>query len=99
MFLDTEIDEVNFKHIARTIDDSGFTLEQTEAILWYEVYPALESNLRSPAGVWSGWSDEWLAKTIGSTPRSKAVKGNRSVVKEIKRCWCEVCGYSERGAK
>lgn len=98
LFLDTEIDEVSFKYIARTIDDSGFTLEQAEDILWYEVYPVLEANLRSPAGVWSGWPDEWLAKTIGSTPRPKAVKGDRSVIKEIERCWDVVCGYSKSSA-
>lgn len=68
-------------------------------MLWYEVYPALESNLRSPAGEWSGWPDECLARSIRSTPLPKAVKGDRFVIKEIERCWGVVCGYSKSGAK
>lgn len=99
LFLDTEVDERTVRHIAQTIDDSAFTLEQVEDILWYEVYPALESNLRSPAGMWSGWPDEWLKETIESTPRPASIRGARSVINEIIRCWVLVCEHSKRSAK
>lgn len=90
LFLDTEIDELTFKYIARTISESRFSLPEIEEILWYEVYPILESNLRCVAGVWEGWSDEWLIQHLPASVRPNAIRGNPTIIKEIKRCWLQV---------
>jgi hypothetical protein len=90
LFLDTEVDELTFKYIARTISESEFSLPEIEEILWYEVYPVLEGNLRSVAGVWEGWPDEWLIQHLPASVRPSAIHGEPSIIKEIKRCWLQV---------
>lgn len=90
LFLDTETDELTYHYIARTVLESKMSLADVEDILWYEVYPVLESNLRSVAGVWSGWPDEWLLQNLPAPIRPGSIKGKRWVIKEIKRCWQHV---------
>lgn len=87
LFLDTEIEDSTLKYIARTVSESEFSLSEVEDILWYEVYPVLESNLRGVAGVWEGWSDAWLLQNLPATVRPTAIHGEPSIIKEIKRCW------------
>lgn len=87
LFLDTEIEDSTFKYIACTVSESDFYLSEVEDILWYEVYPVLESNLRSVAGVWEGWSDAWLLQNLSAAVRPTAIHGEPSIIKEIKRCW------------
>lgn len=93
LFLDTELDEKTFKYIAAELEKSGVSTQEAERILWNEVFPVLESNLTSVAGVWDGWSDEWLIKHIKETHENNTIQGNASVVEEIKRCWTEVLKY------
>ncbi|NAT17101.1 hypothetical protein CU663_19210, partial [Pseudomonas syringae pv. actinidifoliorum] len=38
--------------------------DQLQSILWNEVYPALEGNLKSIVGEWAGWTDEFLIEHI-----------------------------------
>ena len=90
LFLDTEIDELTFNYIARSISESDLSLFEAEEILWYEVYPVLESNLRSVAGVWDGWPDEWLLQNLPASIRPSAIHGESSIIKEIKHCWQQV---------
>ncbi|BFM21346.1 DUF7079 family protein [Gilvimarinus japonicus] len=90
LFLDTEIEDYVFKYIARTISECELSLSETEEILWYEVYPVLEGNLRSVAGVWEGWPDSWLLQNLPAPVRPSAIHGEPSIVKEIKRCWQQV---------
>jgi hypothetical protein len=66
------------------------SLSEAEEILWYEVYPVLEGNLRSVAGVWEGWSDSWLVQNLPAPVRLIAIDGDTSIIKEIKRCWRQV---------
>jgi hypothetical protein len=99
LFLDTEVDDVTFKYIARTISESGRSLSEVEDILWYEVYPVLESNLRSVAGVWDGWPDSWLLQNLPAAVRPEAIHGDSYIIKEIERCWLNVVElYSEQNA-
>jgi hypothetical protein len=99
LFLDTEVDDVTFKYIARTISESGLSLPEVEDILWYEVYPVLESNLRSVAGVWDGWPDSWLLQNLPAAVRPNVIHGDASIIKEIKRCWLKVVEfYAEQNA-
>ena len=64
LFLDTELDQSDYRDIATQIENSGFSKSETEEILWSEVFPALADNLRIVAGEWSGFSDEWLRDRI-----------------------------------
>ena len=90
LFLDTEINEVNYQYIARIVSESSLSLTEIENILWHEVYPVLESNLRSVAGVWDGWSDEWLLLHLNVCSEPGAIHGRSSIIKEIQRCWAHV---------
>lgn len=93
LFLDTEIDDVTFKCIARVISESELSLSEAEDALWYEVYPVLESNLRCVAGVWEGWSDSWLLQNLPAPVRPNTIHGDASIIKEIKRCWLKVVEF------
>ena len=90
LFLDTEIDELTYKYIARTVEESNLILSEVENILWHEVYPVLEGNLRSVAGVWEGWPDEWLLQNFKVCDKPGAIHGETSIIKEIKNCWSHV---------
>jgi len=90
LFLDTEIEDYVFEFIARTISECGLSLSEAEEILWYEVYPVLEGNLRSVAGVWEGWPDSWLLQNLPAPVRPSAIYGDPIIIKEIKRYWQKV---------
>ncbi|ETX11325.1 hypothetical protein MUS1_11030 [Marinomonas ushuaiensis DSM 15871] len=90
LFLDTEITDTTYEYIARTIDESGLSLVEAENILWYEVYPVLEKNLRSITGVWDGWSDAWLLEHLSRRSFAGDVRGRSSTKKEIKASWLRV---------
>ncbi|WP_442799923.1 DUF7079 family protein [Pseudomonas sp. AA27] len=90
LFLDTEIDHGTFTYVAKAVIDSQYSSEEIRIILWGEVFPVLESNLRSVAGEWAGWTDDWLVKHLkvceGPVPPTSA----GSIAAEISRCWIEV---------
>lgn len=90
LFLDTEIEDYVFKYIARTVSECELSLSEAEDVLWYEVYPVLEGNLRSVAGVWEGWPDSWLLQNLPARVRPSAIHGDPTIIKEIKRCWQRV---------
>lgn len=91
LFLDTEIDDVTFDYVARTVIETEYTPEEMYMILWGEVYPVLESNLRSVTGVWSGWSDEWLLEHIKlSDGKPTAIHGSSIIIGDIKHCWAAI---------
>ncbi|MCV6627350.1 MAG: hypothetical protein OIF38_14720 [Cellvibrionaceae bacterium] len=90
LFLDAEMNDHVFSYIARTVYECGISLAEAEEILWYEVYPVLEGNLRSVAGVWDGWPDPWLLENLPSPVRPSAIHGETSIIKYIKRCWQQV---------
>ena len=50
LFLDTELTEAFYRYIARTVIESGYGPAEIRGILWDEVFPVLELNLRHPAG-------------------------------------------------
>ena len=55
-FLDTEITDSTFDYVARVVLDTGYSPQEIHSILWGEVFPALEGNLKSIAGEWAGWT-------------------------------------------
>jgi hypothetical protein len=63
-FLDTELDEIAHKYIAKVVVDSGYEPQEIHNILWKEVLPAVGDNLRIVAGEWAGFNPEWLKERI-----------------------------------
>lgn len=63
-YLDTELQDYDFKHIASKIKESPYSLEEVKQIHKEEVFPVLYWNLLSVAGVWSGFQEEWLVMEI-----------------------------------
>ncbi|MGO4323774.1 DUF7079 family protein [Pseudomonas sp. KB_12] len=55
LFLDTEIDDLTCDYIARAVLETNYSPKEIHSILWNEVFPVLETNLRSVAGEWAGW--------------------------------------------
>lgn len=100
LFLDTELDQSSYRHIASEIEASGYSIQELEDILWQEVFPALADNLRIVAGEWAGFSDEWLQERILNVMNGAekgpgfwgltTVKQTRRIVseswKEVRRC-------------
>ncbi len=96
MFLDTELQEHDYKSIARRVLESSLTPKEISVALWSEVFPALASNLQSVAGEWSGFDSEWLAKTIQDRSASRTgpvtfgLISARDVRELIKASWLNV---------
>jgi len=60
LWLDTELADYQFDHIARVIVASPYSLEELMTIHDEEVAPALSANLLSVAGEWAGFDSAWL---------------------------------------
>ncbi len=99
LFLDTEVDEIAHKYIARVIIESGFKQEEIHNILWKEVFPAVGDNLRCVAGEWAGFDSEWLKERILSVIQeqpslsSYGIISVEAVVDITKEEWSKVCSY------
>lgn len=59
-WLDTDLVDFQFNHIARVIASSPYSIQEMRAIHDYEVAPAVSANLASMAGEWAGFDGEWL---------------------------------------
>ncbi|GEO23520.1 DUF7079 family protein [Cyclobacterium qasimii] len=59
-YLDTELQEEDFKEICKTFHKSPYDLEEIMDIDRYEVFPVLQMNLLSVAGEWEGFDKDWL---------------------------------------
>jgi hypothetical protein len=70
-YLDTELGDSDFREIAFTILNSPYSLDEVKSINKYEVFPVLQGNLLSPAGVWAGFDEDWLVDKISSRLASK----------------------------
>lgn len=86
-FLDTELTEASLAWVASVMTQSPYTLDQLHSILWHELYPALRWNLRSMAGEWAGWTDEFLIEHVRVRSFEPAVPRSGAVGDEIARCW------------
>ncbi len=63
-FLDTELQENDYKRIAAILAKSPYTPAQLEDILRHEVYPVCRQNLLCPAGEWVAFDEQWLAERL-----------------------------------
>ncbi|MBU2588002.1 MAG: hypothetical protein KJ872_07815 [Alphaproteobacteria bacterium] len=64
VFLDTELDPQEYSHIADVIRQSGYAAGEAEAIFRDEVAPAFSVNLRSVAGEWQGWPEDYVRDRV-----------------------------------
>jgi len=63
-YLDTELQDSDFRYIALKIIESPYSLEEAMEINKYELFPVLQPNLLSVAGVWDGFNETWLIAGI-----------------------------------
>ncbi|WP_223607739.1 hypothetical protein [Chryseobacterium sp. OSA05B] len=70
-YLDTELQDSDFRYIAKTILESPYTFEDVKTINTYEVFPVLQSNLLQPAGEWACFNEKWLIEAITSHLETK----------------------------
>ncbi len=64
LYLDTELQEYTYHHIAKIIAESSYTFSQVRQIDKAEVFPVLYPNMISAIGVWDGFHNTWLIETI-----------------------------------
>lgn len=83
-FLDTELDDDDHQRIAKMLSSSPYSLRQIEDILKHEVYPALIWNLRSIAGEWAGFDQDWLIHQI------KPNLNKRPIIRWPLLQWCMI---------
>jgi hypothetical protein len=63
-YLDTQLEDSDLRHIAFTFLESPYTIDEVRMINKYEVFPILQANLLSTAGVWAGFDEDWLVDKI-----------------------------------
>jgi len=63
-YLDTELNDADFKRIAGILKDSGYSFEKLKQIDYEEVAPVVYPNTLSVAGEWAGFNEEWLIEEI-----------------------------------
>jgi len=59
-FLDNELGESDYEHIAKVLAVTKYTEEQIADILIEEVCPACKLNMYSVAGEWICFDSDWL---------------------------------------
>ena len=64
LWLDTPTDGGDIAFIVGVLERSGYDDREIDRIMFHEVAPALQRNLLSPAGVWVGFDQVWLAAEI-----------------------------------
>ena len=67
LFLDTEV-RWFLPRAAHEAVVAGFSWEETQHALLFQVGPVVEHNLADVAGEWAGWPDEWLWGAIERRP-------------------------------
>ena len=65
-WLDTELAEYQFDHIARVIAASPYSISEVQEIHNFEVVPAVSGNLAGVAGEWAGFECKWLQERCKS---------------------------------
>jgi|GEM_PF-4101667 len=69
LYLDTEFDDWQYDRMARELDETRYTINQLEAILYVELHPILIGNLFSMAGEWAGFDQASLEQRLLARPR------------------------------
>jgi len=92
LFLDTELKDYNYLHIAKEMKASGYSLDEIEEVLMLEVFPVCIANLHSVAGEWAGFDEKWVCDSITATKRPNRFRRwmNRRSFYLIKDDWQKV---------
>lgn len=100
LFLDTELDEVTHKYIAKVIMESGYEPDEIHSILWREVFPAVGDNLRIVTGEWVSFNSEWLKDRIlmvkaqeSFTLADGGLISVEALIDITKQEWSKVCSH------
>ncbi|MEX0923563.1 MAG: hypothetical protein WD489_05580 [Rhodovibrionaceae bacterium] len=64
LFLDTEVTDDSLADIVRAARAQGYGAEDLQAMLFYEVAPAVYANIYSVIGEWAPFDTEWLSRRI-----------------------------------
>jgi hypothetical protein len=67
LFLDTDMPEVWIPNIAGVIVRDGWSLDEADHALRWEVRPAFYHNLLAVAGEWAGWHDADVRRLVLAT--------------------------------
>ncbi len=70
-YLDVALSDKEYQQMAKQLQSSGFSLQELMAIDLLEVYPVLKFNLINPAGVWTGFEEDWLFESCAARYRTK----------------------------
>lgn len=97
-WLDTELADWQYEHIARVIAASTYSPEEVRAIHDFEVAPVVWSNLLCVAGVWSGFDGAWLCAECRRHARRRKSAVHRLLCRvrlacfrrHLEGCWSEV---------
>ena len=100
LFLDTALQDYNYKYVADVVFESDFEPAEMQCILWKEVFPALADNLRIATGEWGAFEESWLQQRITNVLSGKergcgnygliSVNAVRAIIEDA---WTEVCRY------
>jgi hypothetical protein len=74
LFLDTDMPEHWVPTIANVIVRDGWSIEEAERVLRWEVRPAFYFNLLDIAGEWAGWRDEDVRRLVLAARNPKGAK-------------------------
>lgn len=100
LFLDTDLQESDYKFIANTVLKSGYSPREINSILWQEVLLGVGDNLRCIAGEWAGFNPVWLKdrmldvlaceqKTLGAG----GILSAATLVVITQKEWLKVCRF------
>lgn len=73
LWLDTEIDDLDIRHIAQVAQASGFSIKELNEIYLYEVAPVVSANLLVPAGIWTDFDENWLTSEARKRAESRSL--------------------------
>lgn len=65
LFLANEFEEVDYRYLAKRLNESGYPIEQLESILITEIAPVFSSNLNALAlSETMGWDAQWIQQAV-----------------------------------
>jgi hypothetical protein len=88
IFLDMELLEEDYQHIANNLNKSEYSIEELNNIYCTEVAPVLYLNLLSmTGGVWTGFKKDWLTEAIEARLKKRRIFEKIPVIKRVKTWW------------
>lgn len=94
LFLDTELQRVDFLRLALALKNSGYDVSEFEFILRHEVAPVLGGNLFAVAGVWDAFDLDAIERRYLAGKTSCSL-GGRAALKVIREDWENLLKFME----